>query len=197
MRGNRLLGMSLCLVTAVTALTACATVTRGAARPATHLTTSGPAKPAAPRVSHPLYPAKLVATPCSSLTASDLTGLGVTRPLDAAHRDDNGTGCTWTSTSGRSVGVSWITANKNGLSDLYANQSTYGYWQPTTVADYPAVYGDPLGDVRSHGDCVLNVGINDRLVFFIQYERPLEPAQACPLAAKAATYVITNLEGGA
>ncbi len=190
--------IALCLVVAA-ALTGCATTTTGIA---TRTTSGRPAVrqlaiPHAPKVVRPLDPSAMVSAPCTSLTTTELVTLDVTRPISVAHSATAGTRCTWTGDSGGSVGVSWISADSNGLSDLYAQQSIYGYWQPTSVAGYPAVYGDPLGDQRPHGECVLNVGANDHLLFFVQYERPLEPAKGCPLAASAAADVIANLKATA
>jgi hypothetical protein len=113
------------------------------------------------------------------------TGGGATDPA----------GCTWTGRSGGSVSVDWETAVTNGLADLYAKSSTIAYWQPTTVAGYPAAYGDAISDGRSQGDCVISTGVSDKLYFFTEFDNPLNATQSCTLAAQAATAVIKNLGG--
>jgi hypothetical protein len=69
------------------------------------------------------------------------------------------------------------------------------YWKPTTVAGYPAVYGDAISDQRPQGVCVINTAISDKLFFFTQFNNPLNTTQSCTLAAQAAAAVIKNLGG--
>jgi hypothetical protein len=151
----------------------------------------------APPVAHPLDANKFVATPCAALTTDDLANLGFTRPSLDPFATPEGRGCGWRGEDTAAVGVSWITANKHGLSDVYASRGNYSYWQATTVAGYPAVYGSPLHDYRSSGECVLNVGVNDHLEFYVDYTDPVNTARACPAAARAAAAVISNVRGSA
>ena len=55
-----------------------------------------------------------------------------------------------------------------------------------------------ISDGRAQGECVLNVGVNDSLYFFVDYQAEGTPDQAnvCSLAQSAATDVIKNLQGG-
>jgi hypothetical protein len=106
-----------------------------------------------------------------------------------------GSQCSWTGESGGSVSIGWVTLNTNGLSDLYVKASTIAYWQPTVIAGYPAAYGDAISDGRAQGDCVLNVGVSDKLAFNIQFNNPADAARSCALVAQAATDVIRNLGG--
>lgn len=150
----------------------------------------------APAVTHPLDASVMVAQPCSSLTAADVAGLGLVNAAGRAGTDPSSkTGCSWTGDSGGSVSVNWVIANRNGLSDLYAKASTIAYWEPTTVTDYPAAYGDSISDGRSQGDCVLSTAVSNQLYFFAQIDDPLNAAQSCAHAAEAAADVIRNLGG--
>jgi hypothetical protein len=194
----RRLIISLGMVTAAIVMVGCSSGTGGQAAPITGSpTASSSTPPSAPKVTQPLNASTLVAKPCSSLTPGNVTSIGFTNPISKPDSDANGSGCVWSGEAGGNIGVSWDTANTHGLSDLYAKQSTYAYWQPTTVASYPAVYGDALGDQRATGDCVLNVGVSDQLAFFVEYDNPANAAQACSLAGKAASDVVANLKGGA
>jgi hypothetical protein len=137
----------------------------------------------------------MVSQPCTSLTNADLTGLKVVNAISKPESDANGSQCAWTGDSGGGISIGWETANTNGLSDLYAKSSTIAYWQPTTVAGYPAAYGDALSDQRSQGVCVIDAAVSDKLQFDAQFDNPLNPAQSCMLAAQAAADVIKNLGG--
>lgn len=157
-------------------------------------TASGPSQ--APRVTHPLDATAFVNNPCSALTAADLAGLHIVNPSNTgAHPDAGGTVCAWVGDSGPGLTVSWLTANTNGLSDLYVKSNTIAYWQPLLVSGYPAAYGDVLTDGRAHGNCVLNVGVTDHLYFTVEGGNPLNAGQACSVVKQAAADVIKNLGG--
>ncbi|TCO62932.1 DUF3558 domain-containing protein [Actinocrispum wychmicini] len=155
-------------------------------------TSSGSPSPA-PKVTKPLDASKMVANPCSALTPDDVTSLRITKPLTKATTDATGSDCGWTGESGGTIGISWVTANTSGLSDLYAKASTIAYWQPVTVDGYPAAFGDSIKDERPQGVCALNVAVNDHLYFFSQFVNPSNAGQSCELARQAASYVLKNL----
>jgi hypothetical protein len=158
-------------------------------------TPSGSDTSQAPKVTHPLNASNLAANPCSGLTTTDIAGLRVTNPIIKAKSDVAGSQCTWTGDSPGSLSVGWVTPNTNGLSNLYAKSDTIAYWQPTTVAGYPAAYGDVISDGRAQGDCVINVAVNDHLYFDSEFTNPLNAGQSCALAEQAAADVIKNLGG--
>lgn len=137
----------------------------------------------------------MVAAPCNSLRLTDVSGLHVVNSVTKSGSTSAGSRCSWTGDSGGSVSIGWVTANTNGLSDLYAKSSTIAYWQPTTIAGYPAAYGDAISDGRAQGDCVINVGVNNHLAFNMQFNNPADAAQSCTLAGQAAADVIKNLGG--
>ncbi len=183
---------------AVAVLTGCTSGNSGTPTPATGSATTGPtssAVAAAPPVAHPLDASKVLGQPCTALTASDLTGLNIVNAISKPKSDANGSQCSWAGDSGGSLSIGWETADTNGLSDVYAKSSTIAYWQPTTVAGYPAAYGDALSDQRSQGVCVIDTAVSDKLYFDAQFNNPLNPGQSCTLAAQAAADVIKNLGG--
>ena len=178
-------------------LVGCATSTSGTATPSTDPNSAAsPGHPQAPKVADPLDPSAMVAAPCTSLTEANVRDVGFDNPISQPDKGNNGNGCAWAGEGGGNMNIAWETANKHGLGDLYTTQSNFAYWLPTTIDGYPGVFADAVGDFRSRGDCVLNVGVNDQLTFFIQYDNPLTPTQGCPSAAKAAADVIANLKAG-
>jgi hypothetical protein len=194
MMGNRthLAFAGLCLA-AVVGLAGCAASTTGTASPAPAGHSPRPAVQA-PKVAQPLDPTAMVTAPCTSLTTANVLSLGLDNPQSKANRSDGESDCAWAGESGGNMGVTWNTDSRHGLTDQYREQTTFAYWIPTTIDGYPAVYGDSLGDHRADGDCVLNVGVSDRLTFFVEYDNPLRPSQGCVGAKTAATDVIVNLK---
>lgn len=152
----------------------------------------------APRVLKPLDSSKMVASPCTSLTDTDLAALGLTG-ASITQSMTNGPSCNWQlRTVHNQVAIAWMTTNPDGLSDEYARKSNEGYFEPTTVNGYPAVFASPA-DQRSLGSCVINVGVTDKLYFFASYDALTDPQtmpKACDLAKQAAAAVIKNLGGG-
>jgi uncharacterized protein DUF3558 len=177
-------------------LVGCSATTTGTPAPTTNTgapTSSG----RVPKVAKPLNANSLSAAPCSSLTAPQLAGLG----LPTVHSGDNAsiTGaaiCSWTDdTTINSISISWETGLGNGLSTVYSEQAQQGYWQPTTVDGYPAVFAD-LADLRPKGTCAINVGVSDQLSFVSKYlSSPTTGSKSCQFAEQAAADVIKNLGG--
>lgn len=186
------------VLVAAAVLAGCTSGNSGTPTPATDSATTDPtssAVAAAPPVAHPLDASKVIGQPCTALAAADLTGLNIVNAISKSRSGANGSQCSWAGDSGGSLSIGWETADTNGLSDLYAKSSTIAYWQPTTVAGYPAAYGDAISDQRSQGVCVIDTAVSDRLYFDAQFNNPLNPSQSCTLAAQAAADVIKNLGG--
>jgi uncharacterized protein DUF3558 len=190
-------------VVAMVAVAGCTSQTPGQAQPsaAVDTTTSGSpsssdAPSRAPTVAHPLDPTKLINEPCSALTSADLAELNIVNPINGGtHHNAGGVQCTWSGDSGGGISIGWETVITDGLSDLYTKASTIAYWQPTTVAGYPAAWGDAISDGRAQGDCIISVGVNDHLYFDAQYTDPLNASQSCAFAQQGAADVIRNLGG--
>lgn len=180
------------------ALAGCTSGVGGTATPTTSSSTA-PTTSAdnakAPAVSHPLDASKMISTPCSALTAADITGLNIVNGSGQVGSQPQAPSCSWAGNAGGTVTIGWEMANTNGLSDLYAKSSTIAYWKPTTVSGYPAAFGDALSDGRPQGDCVLNTAVSDKLYFIAQFVTPQNASQSCTLAEQAATDVIKNLGG--
>jgi hypothetical protein len=151
----------------------------------------------APSVPTPLPTGALVADPCSALSADQVKTIGLT---GSGTRNDDSTGpsCKWRSAiyDSNVVFIAPMTANKNGLSDIYAGKAKDKYFEPTTVEGYPGVYSD-IVDNRSGGDCVLWVGVTDQLSVFVSTQIGSGPNKSnpCPIVAKVATAMIQHLQG--
>ena len=136
----------------------------------------------APKVAQPLNAARFVADPCASLTITQIPTLKNLGKADGI--------CTWiVKKNDDSVVVTWL---QNGLTGFYAQSFAESYWQPTTVADYPAVFASSI-DVRDHGGCRINVGINDTTMFAVDYTADSSPS-ACDSAKTAAADVIHTIQ---
>ncbi|MFF0144378.1 uncharacterized protein DUF3558 [Amycolatopsis sulphurea] len=146
-------------------LTACSSKTGGTAEPPASASSSSSSatNSGAPKVPSPLPTQKLIADPCTALGDSDAASLGLKTP--GKPNGQSLAGCNWHSTRfpGNGITISPLTPNKNGLGDLYSNKATYKYFEPTTIAGYPGVFGSPLADDRSNGVCSLTVGVTDQL----------------------------------
>jgi hypothetical protein len=113
---------------------------------------------------------------------------------------DAGPGCTWRADGDHPRGfqVIFLTGDPHGLADTYRNASRAfpGYFLPTEVDGYPAVFTDRT-DFRAAGVCSVTVGISDTLAFRATESATIEVGtQSCEHASQLATEVIRTLKGG-
>ncbi|HVV14048.1 DUF3558 domain-containing protein [Amycolatopsis sp.] len=150
----------------------------------------------APSVPSPLPTDQLVSNPCSALSADQVTQTGLTG-AGQADQDQAGPRCMWKSATStfNYVYISPVTANKNGLSNIYALKAQDAYFEPTTVSGYPAVYAS-IQDTRSAGNCSLWVGVTDQLAVSVTAQIGSGPNKSnpCPVAERIATAMITHLQ---
>ncbi|MGW4058982.1 DUF3558 domain-containing protein [Amycolatopsis sp. NPDC004747] len=184
---------ALTLLTACTGKTGTGT-TSGSAAPAP---TSQAADNGAPKVPAPLKTDGILADPCSALSAAQQDDIGMAKPGKAT-QGPTGPDCAWTSNGSASnvVSISPFTANKNGLSDIYAQKAGSAYFEPLTVAGYPAVSTN-VSDLRSSGNCPLWVGVTDELAVMVlaQISTGSNKPQPCTVAQKVAEAMIQHLKG--
>jgi hypothetical protein len=167
--------------------------------PATSSAPAGGSQVTAPRVATPLKGDKFTADPCSTLSTAQLTEFAIANPGEKTSNND-GTICNWQSgTSGQKTGIAVIFAPsvKNGLSNAYSLNSsgTYkdGYFEPTEISGYPAVYND-LSDQRASGTCNLTVGISDQSVFGVVVQGRAG-TDGCKAASNVAKAVLQTIKG--
>lgn len=150
----------------------------------------------APPVTEPLEAGKYLDDPCASLTAPQQQSFAM--EAGTAGKNEIGVSCRWNVDGGAtSVGVSYPTQNRNGLSNVYALNDSLGtgYFEPTEIDGYPAVYQGAV-DNRDRGDCGLAVGIRDDL-FFLVVVRSDVGNDSCKAAANVASAVIETIKAGA
>jgi hypothetical protein len=202
MSTSRALRLGALAIAAVGALSACSSGSSGGGNSIPSLGSSA-APPAssgatlAPSVPQALSADGLVADPCSALSAAQVKQIGLTG-AGTSSRDQAGPSCKWKSATSDSnvVYIAPMTANANGLSDIYAGKAKDKYFEATTVASYPAVYAD-ITDNRTGGDCTLWVGVTDQLAVFVstQIGQGSNKSNPCPVVERVATAMIKHLQG--
>jgi hypothetical protein len=202
MRGKSVLGLGVVLVAALAGCTSTAVGTPTAASSIT-TTPSEDNTYGAPRVEHPLDATPYLDNPCAVLTPTQLGTFGITNPgkpeTTGPLAETAGPMCIWRNNVEPSFGfdVGFLTGNKNGLADTYrgGEEAFPGYFEPTTVDGYPAVFNDPV-DSRDGGRCNLTVGINDNLTFRTSPTSTPLGRRTCDEAVKVAQAVIATLKAG-
>ncbi|MEU0530561.1 DUF3558 domain-containing protein [Amycolatopsis tolypomycina] len=184
----------------VLALAGCSGKTRGTANPAPSTAeSSGQAAGggSAPKVPSPLNTASITSDACATLSSSarSTLSLGAGSPRST----DNGPSCTFQEAAdpGNQIDVTTVTANKNGLSDVYDTKANDAYWEETQISGYPAVYAAAV-DGRKSGKCGLFVGVTDELAvnILVQYDNGAGAADPCPVAQKFGEAMVQTLKEG-
>ncbi|MFB9303170.1 DUF3558 domain-containing protein [Kibdelosporangium philippinense] len=155
----------------------------------------------APRVTSPLDGTPFLTKPCAVLTVTQLQPLNVPasgKPdTDSPLARSSGPGCTWSNVdTGTGIGFGFLSGNKNGLSDTYRGRDRFkGYFEPTNVEGYPAVFNDP-SDFRAKGSCNITVGISDTLTFRVSWDEGRAGLTSCDRAKQVASMVIQTIRSG-
>ncbi|GAB3565756.1 hypothetical protein GCM10027445_11540 [Amycolatopsis endophytica] len=143
----------------------------------------------APAVHEPLDASQFITTPCKSLTEQQTRDLTITERNEQAGPND----CTWEFGANLEWTVQLFYATVTGglQNDYNKNSAGFydhgGYFEPTSVSDYPAVFSN-LSDFRASGTCDLNVGIGGDTIFHVTVT-----GQAGEDNCKAATTVAANV----
>ncbi|HET6703426.1 DUF3558 domain-containing protein [Amycolatopsis sp.] len=188
------------LALTVFALAGCGGTTRGTANPAPSTAESSSEAAgggSAPKVPSPLNTASITSDACATLSSSARSSLGLG---DGTPRTTgNGPSCTFQEAAdpGNQIDVTTVTANKNGLSDVYDTKANDAYWEETQIGGYPAVYAAAL-DGRKSGKCGLFVGVTDELAvnILVQYDNGAGAADPCPVAQKFGESMVQTLKEG-
>jgi len=199
---NRRLALPVLAVTATAlVLTGCTAKHRGSAAPAPTATgdssSSAPSTGAAPRVPSPLKTSKIEANACDTLSSTDRGDL----KLDggAPRQGPAGPSCTYLEAAdpGNQIDVTTVTANKNGLSDVYDTKANDEYFGETQIGGYPAVFA-AVKDYRHDGQCGLWIGVTDQLAvqIMVQYGHGPGVQDPCGVATKFGEAVVSTLKVG-
>lgn len=181
----------------------------GTAAPQTNgVDAAGKLPSGAPHVANPLDTTKAQAAPCSVLTATQISSLGIV----ATGKPGNpgpGPKCSWDDTTAvptpTSIGSEFITGSTGGLSSLYVQAESLkkvgGYFEPTeSVQGYPVVLYSQYDDRRAktNATCALAVGVSDSLQFtvVVTVTTLTQQNEPCATAKKVADMEITTLKAG-
>lgn len=199
---NRRLLAAGALVFAALAVAGCSGKTRGTAAPEPTAesgseTTSRSAADSAPRVPQPLNTANITSDACATIDSAGRSRLSLG---DGTPRSTgNGPSCTFQEAAdpGNQIDVTTVTANKNGLQDVYDTKANDAYFEETQVSGYPAVYAAALDD-RKNGKCGLFVGVTDELAvnILVQYDNGAGASDPCSVAQKFGEATVQTLMGG-
>ncbi|MEV5715296.1 DUF3558 domain-containing protein [Amycolatopsis mediterranei] len=189
------------LAFAVLALTGCAGKTRGTANPAPSTAESSSeatrsTADTAPRVPRPLDTASITADACATIDASGRSTLSLGE--GAPRTTGNGPSCTFQEAAdpGNQIDVTTVTANKNGLQDVYDTKANDAYFGESQAYGYPSVYAAAV-DGRKSGKCGLFVGVTDQLAvnILVQYDHGAGASDPCSVAQKFGEAMIHALGG--
>ncbi len=154
----------------------------------------------APAVPKALDATKYLAAPCATLGPDQLDSFKAQGSGEAGEKDGNPT-CTWRfgANGDARADVAYMKSVGNGLNNLYALDASgwwnNGYFDPTTVDQYPGVFHDTT-DHRSSGICGLGVSITGSLYFSVLIQAQTGN-DACIAAKNVASAVVETLKKGA
>jgi hypothetical protein len=95
---------------------------------------------------------------------------------------------------GSTIGVGFITGNKNGLSDIYRGRERFEDFRPVRIDGYPGVFANGP-DLRANGTCNLAVGVSDTLMIRASEQGRLDAHGACERAVQVARSALMTLRG--
>ena len=138
------------------------------------------------------------AHPCDLLRADRATRLELVPP-GAVVTTPAGPACRWASTG---PGAPSFTAGvdvAHGLADLYGQRADHPYFQPGTVAGYPAVdIGD--GPPAGSGRCTTETGTTDHTLVDVEVDpgpaAPVNRPDPCLAAHRVAEVIIGQVSAG-
>jgi hypothetical protein len=150
-------------------------------------------------VANPLDTTKYQTDPCRILAAAQLQSLGLPGATPKPETLPTGPACSWYSAQTlSSIGTSFLTANKRGLSNLYLKKNEAALFQEIPpINGYPAIIYDQDADLRTHGSCTVTVGVSDALVLAVPVQGTAQTKDPCGIAQQAAGLMIENIKGGA
>lgn len=109
-------------------------------------------------------------------------------------------GCFWQKGNGPQTSFVFNDDNPGGLDDFYRARATksesyFGYFEPTTINGFPAVFNDAR-DGRRMGFCTLAVGINDSMTLTV-LQQGGDGFESCEMTKRAAEGIVATLQGAA
>ncbi|GHF01614.1 hypothetical protein GCM10017786_38370 [Amycolatopsis deserti] len=151
----------------------------------------------APQIENPLPAERFAKDACSTLTEQQTSELGINQ----SGRQNGDDGCSWRFGPNLEYVVQvglFATPDGKGLENTYKQNAAGwykdGYFKPTTVGNYPAVYSNPV-DLRPGGTCDLSVGISDAIILHVTVRGPANEDN-CQATSVVAADVIDTIKAG-
>lgn len=178
----------------------------GAPRPSETPTNTLPHS-GAPKVGAPVADtAAFEGEPCTAVTDQQFQSINLkVRRAEPDTEFSAGPGCDWSfaPVGIGSVNGSFMTANTEGLSNLYAKDQAgeWGFFKDAgALSGHPAVFASSE-DERGKGRCDVEIGLRDDLTYHVGVSATSEDSplfdDPCGAAKKVAGLVIKTLKGGA
>ncbi|MFD8493626.1 DUF3558 family protein [Amycolatopsis sp. NPDC059657] len=151
-----------------------------------------------PQVSSPLEVGKFDKEPCAVLTAAQARAVHKLVKSELGQGTTDLPACQWRDDHLNGVRITF--ARGGGLRDTYTNQRPgTGYFEPTTLAGYPAVYAGKA-DQRQLGRCSLTVGVRNDEIMTVESDlgSSFSPSSrgSCEAVKKAAEAAIVTIKKG-
>lgn len=160
---------------------------------------TAPARLSPPVPAEQLDLSQYVGQPCGLLRADRAQRRHLAAPggIVAA---DGGPACRWYATDAEHPMVSAQADADHGLEPIYQRRASFGSFEPTAVAHYPAVLTTGLGRVPADGVCSSQVGVGDNALLTVtaDYRGRRSPASADPCldANSVAFEIIQQIRAG-
>lgn len=143
----------------------------------------------------PLNMTKSAGRPCTLLRPDQLAQYHLRSPGST-----QGTLCSWLATANILPGYAAnVDLTSGGLAALYRKRATMPAFQPTRIADYPAVNTAANPAAQRHGQCTVEVAVApDTLVDAAVLAPPadqIDYADPCPAVDQFAESIVANAEG--
>jgi hypothetical protein len=203
------IGLVAAALVAVTA--ACSTPPSVGGTPApqtTGVNAEGKLPSGAPHVAKPLDVSRAQASPCITLTAVQISSLGIVA-TGKSSQSAVGPACDWADTSttpsSMSIGIRFVTNSTGGLSSLYVQAESLkkvgGYFEPVDpIQGYPALLYSQYDDrkAKTNAGCNLGIGVSDTLqvAVGVTVTAPSPQSDPCTIDKKAADMIMANLKAG-
>jgi hypothetical protein len=182
---------------ALVAVAGCSTGSSGAARTGNSRSAAATSRLAPPITEDELDIDVFANSPCKLMRPDQLAQHGLIPPGNVI-AGATGRGCRWEATTqGTPVEVD-IDGSSGGLEGAYQRRGTFGFFEPTEIANYPSVHTAADPQAPRQGHCTVRVGVSKTtlLTAVVEVRDPAAPdyTDACSAADKMATIMIGALK---
>jgi hypothetical protein len=183
---------------ALVAVAGCSTGSSGAAGTGKSRSAAATSRLAPPITEDELGIDVFAHSPCKLMRPDQLAQYGLVPPGNVI-AGATGRGCRWDAATpaGTPVEVD-IDGSSGGLEGAYQRRGTFRFFEPTEIANYPAVHTAADPQAPRHGHCTVRVGVSTTalldVVVDVRDPTALDYTDACSAADRMATIVIGALK---